>query len=143
MVHEGDIYFERCYSADFAEQLANTQREACWQAWLADYTRFQPAHRIDYAMRRIEALQNGEPLPKLPGLSSGPQDLALMSALDGGVGEGRLSPVMEGDGAVVPNGCGHFCDAERAHCDARCPPQDRACVQTCERERAFCLHGCH
>jgi hypothetical protein len=150
MMHEGDVYFERCYGADFASEFGVQQKEACWQAWVAHYTKHQPAHRVDYALGRIESLQNGERPPELPGLLRGalpPQEVAreldAAAAAASDTSAALLSPLMQGDGGVVPNGCAHYCGEFEQQCRARCLSAGRACDEGCERERAVCLNGCH
>jgi hypothetical protein len=151
MVHDGDVYFERCYGADYDARYPAGQKEACWQAWLAHYTKHQPAHRVDYALRRIEALQNGEPAPELPGLGNGGltqgQLVAEVQDIDAGVsnnGSALLAPRTEvADGGGIPNGCLHYCDEYEAACSSRCQGTSPACFSGCERERAICLHACH
>lgn len=145
MVHEGDTYFERCYAADFNLRIRPEQREACWQAWVAHYTRHQPAHRVDYALRRIEALQNGEPALLLPGLpaSSAGKAVEIDDAGSLARAQASLSPVMQGDGGPVQNGCLTFCNDYESRCVARCPGNDVACHDGCQRERALCLQGCY
>lgn len=149
MVHDGDTYFERCYGADFNPRITQPQREACWQAWIAHYTKHQPAHRVDYALRRIEALQNGEPPPELPGLVAGAISPARveaeLQAVDAAVhntSSSLLAATTEGDGGV-PNGCLGYCNEYEAACDARCQGASPACFVGCERERAICMHGCY
>jgi len=153
MVHEGDVYFERCYAADFDARIGPEQKEACWQAWLAFYTRHQPAHRVDYAMRRIEAVQNGEPTPSLPGSGQAPllsstvkSELVTVIAADAGIGRTSsrlLASTMERDAGPVANGCSHYCTEYEAACNARCHEASRLCTAGCEYERTICLHGCY
>jgi len=150
MIHDGDTYFEQCYGADFDARVSREHKEGCWQAWIAHYTRHQPAHRVDYAMRRIEALQNGEPPPVLPGLVSGAlssgevrAELAAVDAAAGNTGSSLIEPTIERDGGPVPNGCLSYCNTYEGQCLSRCVSGNVACRQTCERERALCLHGCY
>lgn len=146
MVHEGDKYFERCYGADFAIHVAENAKEACWQAWIAHYTKFQPAHRVDYALGRIEALQNGEPAPALPGL----MDAGLGDVTDGAVFDDGRDPSVVWlrspptvDGGSVPRGCMRYCGAQKEHCEGRCARENVACQASCAREREDCLAGCY
>jgi len=144
MVHDGDVYFERCYGADFDARYPQAQKEACWQAWLAHYTKHQPAHRVDYALRRIEALQNGEPAPELPGLGNGTLSRSEVVAEPGGLDTNLLtSPNAGSDGGAIANGCVHFCTEYQAACNARCQGTGPACFAGCDHERAICLKGCH
>jgi len=151
MVHDGDVYFERCYGADFDTRYPQAQKEACWQAWFAHYTKHQPAHRVDYALRRIEALQNGEPAPELPGLSNGTlshnelvPERPDIDADASTYGTSLLASSDEAaDGGLIPNGCLHFCSEYEAACIARCQGTSPVCFVGCDREREICLHACH
>jgi hypothetical protein len=142
-VHDGNRYFERCYGADFDPALSTRQKEACWQAWIAHYTRHQPAHRVDYALRRVEAFQNGEPPPGLPGLSPwarAPADDAKLASL---VHYAPYATGGDGDGGPIPNGCLEACNTFEANCSAACPDDNVSCRNGCIRERSICLGGCH
>jgi hypothetical protein len=152
MVHDGDTYFERCYAADFQVRLSQEQKEGCWQAWLAFYTRHQPAHRVDYALRRIEALQNGEPTPELPGSAQTPLVLPPLASADASIAAPdppattrslSIISTMEGDAGEVPNGCKTYCEGYQSACNARCHEGTLACFHGCEQERTICLHGCY
>lgn len=148
MVHEGDTYFERCYAADFEARVTPEQREACWTAWVAHYTRLQPAHRVDYAMRRVESLQNGEPTPSLPDLPNAIEGNAVvvLPDVDAEVGYRNtelLSALLAVDAGPVPNGCLAFCDDYESRCVARCPHGSLECREVCAAERAICLNACH
>jgi hypothetical protein len=142
MIHDGDRYFEYCYGADFEPRLSAMQKEACWQAWIAHYTRHQPAQRVDYAMRRVEALQSGEPLLSLPGLrthEAGATALASSAQVLPAASPGSATA----EAGTVPNGCLEACIAYEAHCLDQCPEDSVSCRHGCTRERAICLGGCH
>jgi hypothetical protein len=149
IVHDGDRYFEHCYGADFDRRVTPAQNEACWQAWLAHYSRYQPAQRLDYAMRRVEALEAGEAALKLPGLNSGvqrevtPEHQSLLETAQSGAPP-KLAAI-SADAAVpaIPNGCLATCDSYEAHCSGECPEGNVECRHGCTRERAICLGGCH
>ena len=162
LVHEGNRYFERCYGADFAVQVAENAKEACWQAWIAHYTKFQPAHRVDYALGRIESLQNGEPMPTLPGLpgmdagTGAADDVVDAAVVDAAmvdvavVDDGRdpsaawlRSPLTAGDGGAVPHGCSQYCNHYVSGCFARCSRSNVDCQASCARARDDCLSGCY
>jgi hypothetical protein len=140
-VHEGNRYFEHCYGADFDPRLKPAQNLACWQAWVAHYNRFQPAQRVDYAMRRVEALEAGEPPLRLPGLgdSAGNQvPPAPATALQiSGTAQGQTAA------ATIPNGCLEACNAYEGQCVRECEPNAGTCRPGCNRERAICLAGCY
>jgi hypothetical protein len=149
LVHEGDRYFERCYGADFNAAISPHQKEACWQAWLTYYTKHQPAHRVDYAMGRIEALQSGEPAPELPGMvhagHSGKELRADLDQADASAAHARPLEMatMMPDAGPIPNGCLHFCNEYESACNGRCDRGSLACSSNCERERSLCLNGCY
>lgn len=149
MVHEGNVYFEHCYAADFDPKLGPTQRESCWTAWLAHYTKNQAAHRIDYAMRRVEALQGGERSPGLPDLQGPDQDAPVIGSEGADVtrtgpraGAEVATTIVAGEGAVI-NGCETTCTAGFTTCAARCPAENLGCPDFCEREKTICLGGCY
>lgn len=149
LVHEGDRYFERCYGADFDLRIDSIQKESCWQAWITYYTKHQPAHRVDYALARIEKLQNGEPQPTLPsmGSESAPVPAPDLEIVDPDGGNGDVSTAvlvtMESDAGPVPNGCLHFCNEYESRCNAQCDRGSLACSANCEHERGVCLRGCY
>lgn len=154
-MHEGDRYFERCYAADYEVRVAVADKEACWTAWTSHYTKHQPAHRVDYALRRIEAIQNGEPAPSLPGLGRGPLPSGSLSSaeVDAEVqaasvessnnSAALLTTISLNDGGPVPNGCLNYCNQYESRCNGRCPGTSTTCRLGCERERQLCLNGCH
>lgn len=149
MVHEGNGYFEKCYGADFSPQRSDAEREACWNAWLAHYTRHQPAHRIDYAMRRVEALQAGEPALGLPGLSPSPPPFVLSAGSEAVTVQGpragaeAATRLQTSEAPQVENGCESMCRIYEARCLVPCPERSGACADGCEREKAICLGGCY
>lgn len=59
-VHEGAVRFEHCYGVDLNPRAEATQRKACWQVWVTSYTVGQPRDRIEYAQRRLHALEGSD-----------------------------------------------------------------------------------
>jgi hypothetical protein len=149
LVHDSNRYFEHCYGADFEPSVAAGQKEACWQAWIAHYTRHQPANRVDYAMRRIEALQSGEPLLALPGMPNAGGAAAPVAqplpAGPTGMPPTATAAADHGDAGPddIPNGCLEACNAYEGRCVSQCPAETANCRIGCTRERAICLGGCH
>jgi hypothetical protein len=149
IVHDGNRYFEHCYGADFDRRVTPTQNEACWQAWLAHYSRYQPPHRVDYAMRRMETLQAGEPALKLPGLARSmdgdvdPEQQALLETARAGAPPKLEMKAGDAGAPGIPNGCLATCDAYETRCASDCPENRIECRHNCTRERAICLGGCH
>lgn len=151
MVHDGNVYFEHCYGAEFNQQVTPMEREACWNAWLADYTRHQPAHRIDYAMRRVEAIQAGEQTLALPGVAGGqkpppidPTVASHMSLRSAHVGaEVATTLQREADAGAIPHGCEGACHQYAERCHAGCPRESSDCALLCAREEAICANGCY
>jgi len=151
MVYDGNVYFERCYGAEFNEKVSPADREACWTAWLADYTRHQPAHRIDYAMRRVEAIQAGDQtlrLPSIPGGRSSPptdpsfnEQMSLRSPRVGA--EVATTAPVDPDGGIVPHGCHAACREYEQSCQRGCPAEAPDCKLLCVREEAICNQGCY
>lgn len=149
-MHDGNRYFEHCYGADFDRRVTPAQNEACWSAWLAHYTRHQPAHRVDYAMRRVEAIQASEPQLRLPGLQQGggaaqidPAQQALLKTAQAGAQPGSATALTETSIPSIPNGCLTACNTYEAGCLADCEATSVSCRQGCTRERAICLGACY
>lgn len=151
ILHQGNRYFEHCYGADFDRRVTSAQNEACWTAWLAHYTRHQPAHRVDYAMRRVEALQAGEPALRLPGLQSsgasvglGPEQQALLeTAQQGNQPKSDTAPPANAAKVTIANGCLETCNGYEGRCLGECESSNVSCRHDCTRERAICLGACY
>ncbi|MCK6537709.1 MAG: hypothetical protein L6Q84_32450 [Polyangiaceae bacterium] len=75
-VYESNIRFEHCYRLDLDVKVAPGHRGACWKEWSQRYTYGQTRDRLEYARRRIAALDAGD--------ASRPQ--LDLSVTDGGVG---------------------------------------------------------
>jgi hypothetical protein len=151
MVHTGNVYFERCYGAEFDDKVSPEEREACWNAWLADYTRHQPAHRIDYAMRRLEGIQAGDGTLRLPGISAGPTSAPTDPTIDErmklrtarvGADVATLER-RESDAGGIPHGCDSVCREYAQRCQQQCPPEAPDCSALCIRDGAICSQGCY
>jgi hypothetical protein len=59
-VHESNLRFEHCYRLDMDPRIAPGHREYCWRDWNQTYAGDQPLDRIEYARRRIVALESGD-----------------------------------------------------------------------------------
>jgi hypothetical protein len=86
VVHESNLRFEHCYRLDMDPRIAPGHREYCWRDWNQTYASDQPLDRIEYARRRIVALESG--------------DSRLVTVRRETFGGGR---VFEEVGAVSPN----------------------------------------
>jgi hypothetical protein len=142
VVAEGDHYFEQCYGRDFEPIADDRAREACWESWLAHYTRHQPASRVDYALRRVEDLQSGVPLAQLPGVGAPMPDQQQAIDSEGAPDPAEVTAPV-GAPRALPKGCEPACDAYTARCEAQCTADAHDCRPMCERERKRCLSGCH
>jgi hypothetical protein len=142
-VHEGNRYFEHCYGADFDVRVTPSQNLACWQAWVAHYNRFQPAQRVDYAMRRVEALEAGEPPLRLPGLpGSAAANTIPPSSNELKTAQGQPSAAASTIPTIL-NGCLEACNGYEGRCVEACEPNAVNCRNGCNRERSICLAGCY
>src|SRR5690349_8163603 len=59
VMHESNLRFEHCYRLDMDPKIAMSHRELCWRDWTEIYASGQPMDRIEYARRRIVALDSG------------------------------------------------------------------------------------
>jgi hypothetical protein len=58
-MHESNLRFEHCYRLDMDPKIAPSHREHCWRDWTETYAYGQVLDRIEYARRRIVALESG------------------------------------------------------------------------------------
>lgn len=63
LLYEGNVRFEHCHRLDFDQRIAPSHRKTCWQEWVSTYSRGQTRDRIEYARRRIAALEAGQTMP--------------------------------------------------------------------------------
>ena len=59
-VHESNLRFEHCYRLDMDSKIAAPHREHCWRDWTVAYSYDQSLDHIEYARRRIVALESGD-----------------------------------------------------------------------------------
>lgn len=52
-MHRSEVYFERCYAADFDPNVPIAERRACWQDWMVHWQADQPPDRVDYVRERM------------------------------------------------------------------------------------------
>ncbi len=71
-IYEGNIRFEHCYRLDLDPNIASTHRTACWREWTRGYTYGQTRDRLEYARRRIAALEAGDTSRPVLDLSADP-----------------------------------------------------------------------
>lgn len=146
-VHEGTLRFEHCYRIDLEPEAQTPQQRACWSRWLAQYTVGQPRDRLDYARRRLIALEGeneSAPELRLTGerraeerqfyvVTPAPADLhgpppPVATALPAALDAGRAS----GENAKEPpaSRCARSCSSEWSSCDAACGAPGETAVAT-------------
>jgi hypothetical protein len=59
-MHESNLRFEHCYRLDMDDKIAPSHREYCWRDWTETFASDQPLDRIEYARRRVAALESGD-----------------------------------------------------------------------------------
>jgi hypothetical protein len=59
-IHESNLRFEHCYRLDMDPKIAPPHREHCWRDWTVAYGNDQSLDHIEYARRRIVALESGD-----------------------------------------------------------------------------------
>jgi hypothetical protein len=140
-IHEGTLRFEHCYRIDLEPNAKAPQQKACWSRWLGQYTYGQPRDRIDYARRRLSALNetNGpEPELRLTGerraeerqfyvVAPAPEDLhgpppPVATALPATLGGSDATPMASADSTKEPpaSPCAKSCGSAWSSCEANC-----------------------
>lgn len=149
ILYQGNATFEYCYAADREPSVTTAQRESCWQAWLAHYTRHQNADRVDYALRRIEALQFGDLATMDTGAADpeAPEDAERTEqqvADDDPIrSQNSLQDYATQGTHPAKKGCKVTCEQLSLRCLHACQPDFEPCLDTCANEERICLGGCY
>ncbi len=152
-IYEGNVRFEHCYRLDLDARVARGHRTACWREWSERYTYGQTRDRLEYAKRRIGALDAGDDSrPTLdlsprdagaaPGEAPAPTNLhapppPLISTskpeppVDAGAPDARKSETA--DAAPSPPG---------AECRAGCESTWKTCSSSCDLDAGLRRGGC-
>ncbi|MEO0322086.1 MAG: hypothetical protein AAF447_03945 [Myxococcota bacterium] len=165
MMHEGRVYYERCYAADRDAARSDDERLGCWDAWLAHYALAQPPEQVAYARARREALASGRRDPaRVPHLPSGRPESRPRDTVDP-LGEVRDPSIPQGnvdDRLRVPLRPEPIPYADRARppapppapppspptrlgqepCLGVCDPEWARCVATCPDRGMGCRNAC-
>lgn len=132
VLHEGTVRFEHCHRLDLDPRIAPSHRRACWEAWRERYSYGQPRDRLEYAQRRIAAIDRNEPPPGL-NLDTRPEPSPL---------EEPNGPI---DAHAPPPKVARPAESART-LDEPPPALDEApgdaCAQLCRSERGTCLGSC-
>jgi len=147
MVHQSNAYFERCHSADYDPTVQANIRQACWAAWLEHYTGGQPPERLEYARRRLRALEEGITVPPLPGLPSsalGSSHTASFLVTSSSSSTEQVLPSAVPQSPAAPtadDGAARLevCAPERVRCRDAC--DSAGCHDACIAEYRTCLRG--
>lgn len=154
-VRTADQYFERCYAGERDDQFDASQRRACWEDWLANYTVGQSDERIGYARERLLLLDPEHSL--LVEMATGEGELAedraalevheapivvLTGTATGAElpreerSEREMTPELRARHRPTPP------RASTARCNTSCMPAWEACVDAClDRDRG-CNNAC-
>jgi hypothetical protein len=145
-VHEGSVRFEHCYSVDLEPQIPAAQRRSCWQSWVLSYTMGQPRDRIEYAERRLRALDAGDTSCRELAIGADPppeqRQLYLVAPSPTSVHTTPppVATAVHADPAELADG-GPTPDADAKTSDAKEPPA-AACAGSCQNTWETCNHGC-
>lgn len=149
VLHEGTVRFEHCYRLDLDPRIAPSHRKACWTAWSERYSYGQPRDRLEYARRRIQAIESNEPPPDLD-LETGSQRSSLVEPggpIDAHAPPPRVARPTEGipvsDAAIdAPgDGCSVACRQRRTTCLASCA-ENAPDLCPCEADYRSCMVRC-
>jgi hypothetical protein len=59
-IYESNLRFEHCYRLDYDQTIAPSHRHACWVDWVDRFAKGQTRDRVEYAVRRIAAIDSGD-----------------------------------------------------------------------------------
>jgi hypothetical protein len=164
-MHESNLRFEHCYRLDMDPKIALSHRELCWRDWTEIYASGQPMDRIEYARRRIVALDSG--------------DARLVTIVTTSKSQGRVFTEIGGPAADTPmaapaptsahepppktepapkvdtpkpeppppglsrpgDACGNECTSTFSECNRLCEAKQADCV-ACREEYRKCMRRC-
>jgi hypothetical protein len=142
MIHESSVRFEHCYRLDMDPEIASSHRLHCWRDWTQTYAEGgQSQDRVEYARRRIIALESGD--TRLVTIHTAPRPQARLFSLAGepANADGRaLAPAPTSANAPPPalapreKGVGTEPQAD--------PLPQGTCAQDCETTYRSCANGC-
>lgn len=137
VLHEGSVRFEHCYRLDLDPAIAPSHRRACWQAWQERYSYGQSRDRLEYADRRLDSIERGDPPTGLK-LESGPPQAAMA--------EGPIDahapppPVARPVDGVTPYDEDPTAKTRQIETSGKAPGD--ACAQACKEARRGCIPTC-
>ena len=163
-VQQSNVYFERCYAADFDPRVPLAEKHACWSAWREHYAMGQPPERLSYAQARIYGIEHAESVPGLPGLPEaaiGPRQVTPVTATSTteappdpeppAIAEReslhdrrarrrrRVHPLPRTSNPIC---AASACEPSYRACLDTCATQNEACETACEVELQACARGC-
>ena len=168
-VREGTIRFEHCYRMDLEPQAAPAQRRSCWQRWVGSYTLGQPRDRIEYAARRLSALddRNGYAPELALGPDHRPEERQFYLVVPGPTSVHASPPpiatvvqttetVEAPDGGAPPSeraktgepkqppaaSCAGSCQSAWQSCEATCATGKARECDACKSAYSRCMRGC-
>jgi hypothetical protein len=165
-IYEGNIRFEHCYRLDLDHHIAPTHRAECWREWADRYTYGQTRDRLEYARRRMSALNSGDTTrpelrldlpdgatpdssPEVPvptSVHASPPPL-LVSPKPDAEAPAAASDASAPDAGPQPPGAECIADCRQTwkDCDDSCAtdaaPKSRAC-KSCSTDYGRCVQRC-
>jgi hypothetical protein len=159
-VHESNLRFEHCYRLDMDGRIAAPHREHCWRDWTVEYSYDQPLDHIEYARRRIVALESGD-TRLIAVRSDAPAEgrifeeaaspdapMAAPAPTSANAPPPRTEPLAHAEAVPAPaksarpgDGCALQCDAPLEECSKLCDAKQADCA-TCREDYRRCMRRC-
>jgi hypothetical protein len=159
-VHESNLRFEHCYRLDMDPRIAPPHREHCWRDWTVAYGYDQPLDHIEYARRRIVALESGDtrliavrsdaPMEGrvFEEVASPDAPMAAPAPTSANAPPPRTEPVVAPAAVSLPaasarpgDGCVLQCEAPLLECSRLCDAKQADCA-TCREDYRRCMRRC-
>ncbi len=165
VIYEANIRFEHCYRLDLDPKVVPGHRTTCWKEWSRRYTYGQTRDRLEYARRRIAALDSGDvarPELDLSRADAGagssedqaptnvhappPRTLAKV-AVDAGAADAEHvaapdAAPREPPGAACANGCRSSWNACKDDCNPDAGSRRGSC-KACDADYSRCVQRCY
>jgi hypothetical protein len=163
-IYEGNVRFEHCYRLDMDTKIAAPHREHCWRDWTEIYAYGQPLDHVEYARRRIVALESGDTglvtvyrehhqervFAEVAATAAPDTPMAAPAPTSAHEPPPKTAPAVKMASATDPapagsqkpgDGCASECESTLSDCERLCSAKQADCA-ACREDYRHCMRRC-